>query len=469
MLPKKPSFQLSAKPLQKKYKHGAKQNNPKSQINMQSISFSTDFCKRIGLFAAMILALNSVQSTKAQTTPPTTSVPLAGNTFFSNFADEGIELSPEGITNWTNPSVLATIYVRFLQKGRFTMSLRAKTAQKSVLNAQIGGQNRTIQLEGANWRSYSLGTIQVSDTGYVALVLKGMRKDGASFGNVQSLSIGIAPEKLQFVKDDFYFGRRGPSVHLNYQLPQNKNIEWFYNEVTIPVGKDVIGSYYMANGFKEGYFGIQVNSETERRVLFSVWSPFETDNPKSIPDSLKIVMLSKGKNVYSGEFGNEGAGGQSYLRFNWKAGITYKFLTHIQPTSHNATIYTSYFFDTEASRWMLIASFKRPDTHTWYTSPHSFLENFEPERGAINRKGFYNNQWVYDTTGNWTELTTARFTNDATARKKARMDFRGGVENNQFYLSNCGFFSAFTPLNSTFTRRPTGQRPTINFNALPKE
>ena len=39
-----------------------------------------------------------------------------------------------------------------------------------------------------------------------------------------------------------------------------QDIEWFYSELTVPEGNDVIGSYFMANGFSEGYFGIQVNS-----------------------------------------------------------------------------------------------------------------------------------------------------------------------------------------------------------------
>jgi hypothetical protein len=95
------------------------------------------------------------------------------------------------------------------------------------------------------------------------------------------------------------------------------NVEWFYNEVTVPVGNDVLGSYFMADGFTGGYFGMQVNSETERHILFSVWSPFVTDNPKKIPDSLKIKLLKKGEVVHAGEFGSEGAGGQSYMNFPW--------------------------------------------------------------------------------------------------------------------------------------------------------
>lgn len=43
--------------------------------------------------------------------------------------------------------------------------------------------------------------------------------------------------------------------------------------------------------------------------------------------------------MYTGEFGNEGSGGQSYLKYNWKAGNTYKFLLQKKPhSSHRLTI-----------------------------------------------------------------------------------------------------------------------------------
>src|SRR3546814_14463863 len=84
----------------------------------------------------------------------------------------------------------------------------------------------------------------------------------------------------------WYWGRRGPSVHLNYELPPETNAELFYNEVTVPPNADVEGSFFMACGFGEGYFGFQVNSDTERRVLFSVWSPYKTDNPDDIPEEI---------------------------------------------------------------------------------------------------------------------------------------------------------------------------------------
>jgi hypothetical protein len=393
----------------------------------------------------------------------TTIIPLSGNTFFNNYGEKGIELSKRGITNWTDPSVSATVFVRFLAKGNYTFALKAKAKNASIIKVSIGKKSRNVSVKATDWATYNVGAFAIADTGYVAIQLNLIKNTA----DIEYIEINAAPDKFQYVKDDFYWGRRGPSVHLNYTLPPNKNIEWFYNEVTIPKGKDEIGSYYMSNGFKEGYMGIQVNGPQERRILFSVWSPFTTDDPKAVPDSMKIVLLRKGKDVHIGEFGDEGSGGQSYLVFNWQAEVTYKFLTRIHPNADNSTTYTSYFFDTKNEKWLLIAAFKRPKTQTWYTNAHSFLENFEPERGALNRNGLYGNQWALDTEGAWHELTKARFTNDATARKKARMDFMGGVENNQFVLSNGGFFSKYTLLNTVFERKVMRKQPIIDFEKLP--
>ena len=38
-----------------------------------------------------------------------------------------------------------------------------------------------------------------------------------------------------------------------------------------PAVEDPVHTYYMACGFQRGYFGMQVNSPTERRIIFSVW------------------------------------------------------------------------------------------------------------------------------------------------------------------------------------------------------
>jgi hypothetical protein len=269
------------------------------------------------------------------------------------------------------------------------------------------------------------------------------------------------------VKDDFHFGRRGPSVHLRYEIPsESSDIEWFYNEITIPEGNDVQGSYYMANGFAEGYFGIQVNSPTERRILFSVWSPYKTDKPGEIPDEYKIIMLKKGADVITKEFGNEGSGGQSYRKFFWKAGNTYRFLLNGHPSVNSSTDYTAYFYAPETGKWELIASFRRPKTNNYLRNLYSFLENFIPDTGPVTRKGYYSNQWIRNTKGTWIELTDVKFTADATARKESRLDYSGGIENGVFFLRNCGFFDDKTEMDKLFKRPASGKPPEIDLQGL---
>ena len=126
-----------------------------------------------------------------------------------------------------------------------------------------------------------------------------------------------------------------------------------------------------------------------------------------------------------------------------EAGTNYRFLLKGKPAGNNATDYTAYFFAPEIGQWELIASFRRPKTDTYLKRPHSFLENFHTETGNQMRKGLYTNQWIYDTNGQWHEMTKAKFTADATARKESRMDYAGGAEGTNFFMKNCGFFTGW--------------------------
>jgi outer membrane protein OmpA-like peptidoglycan-associated protein len=371
---------------------------------------------------------------------------------------------PLGGNAWGDLTVGCTVWVRVAHPGSLHVSLFALApAGGSTVNVSLGGVNHPVVLQGADTLRYDAGSWTIADTGYQAIVLKGVGKPGADFGTIRSLELsGPAAAAMAYVPNNegnyFYWGRRGPSVHLNYPVADSLHVEWFYNEVTVPVGQDIIGSYFMADGFSVGYFGMQVNSATERRILFSVWSPFTTDDPKAIPDSLRIGLVRKGPDVHVGVFGDEGSGGQSYLVYPWVAGTTYRFLLRAQPGggaqpgNENRTRFTAWFFAPEQGSWRLIASWDRPATHTWLAHLHSFLENFEPEAGDKSRSAFYGNQWIGDSAGRWQPLTRARFTGDNTARKGYRMDYAGGVNDSVFFLRNGGFFAAYTPLDSWFER-----------------
>lgn len=402
-------------------------------------------------------------------------VPIGGNSWIINPTTGTESITKAGLINWSSPSANIETYVRFEKTGTLNLSMNLRVPDgKSRLKVTLLGQSKEIDIQGDTLRDYPLGQWVIPKSGYVKITLQGVSKTGRTFAEVSEFNISGEPvdERTAFVRTNegnfFYWGRRGPSVHLRYPIPGGVEVEWFYNEVTVPKGNDVIGSYYMANGFGEGYFGMQVNSAKERRILFSVWSPFQTDDPKQIPDDQKIRLERKGAAVITNDFGNEGAGGQSFLHYNWQAGQTYKFLLRGLPGTDGYTAYTAYFLAPDAAGWQLIASFKRPKTTTYLKSLYSFLENFTPETGHIQREVQFSNQWVRSKDGQWQELTNVQFTGDNTAKKAYRMDYAGGLNPNQrFFLRNCGFFDTYTPLGSRFTRPAQNQPPSIDFTTLP--
>jgi hypothetical protein len=337
---------------------------------------------------------------------------------------------------------------------------------KSRLKVTIGKKNFTVDASGKEVHPVKIGKIR-PEPGYVTVKIRGVRKEGSIFATLSDLEVrsetpGLA---INYVKDNqdnrFYWGRRGPSVHLNYELPKEAETEYFYNELTVPVGQDPVGSYFMADGFGEGYFGMQVNGPDERRILFSVWSPFKTDRPGDIPEGEKIILMAKGEGVHTGEFGNEGSGGQSYFHYLWKAGTTYRFLLKGKPDGKGNTVYTAWFFAPEVSEWQLIASFSRPKTDHYLTRLHSFLENFSDRNGYLGRKCLYANQWCRDKNGRWFPLTKARFSGDDIARRGYRMDFAGGTEGNGFFLQNGGFFDVNTIIGTVFELTTSPLNPPV--------
>lgn len=393
-------------------------------------------------------------------------VGVSGNGYVTSQHD-GAQITDGGITRWTNPKSVVSVYFYLHQPTTADLSLLAKG--HSQIKVSYGKKQFKVALQSDEYTQVPVGKIKVRKPGYVRIDLQGISKQGEQFGEVKQVLVDNVCGESNYVKDfPDYWGRRGPSVHLAYTLPAG-DTEWFYNEVTVPKDGETMHSYYMVAGFGEGYFGMQYNASTERRVLFSVWSPFDTQDPKNIPDDQKIKLLKKGKDVHIGEFGNEGSGGQSYLKYPWKAGETYKFLMRVRPEGADHTTYTAYFYATEEKEWRLIASFSRPKTHTWYTHAHSFLENFNPEQGYLSRKVFYGNQWARSTEGKWTRVTEATFTHDATANAKVRLDYQGGeTKDNRYYLKMGGFFNESIPMGTKLHCKPTTEAPEIDWDALLK-
>ena len=396
-------------------------------------------------------------------------IPLGGNAY-SISDGEKLVIGEEGIESWTNTEKKLAIYFYSAEEWNCILTIPIETNQNTITYS-ISLNDDFFEVEVLpNKSEINLG-IHTLRKGYNIVTLKGLETTDV-FPKLTSLNIySYQLLSLNYVKENsskrFHWGRRGPSVILGYEFPQNTNIKWMYSEIEIPEGNDNIGLYAMANGSREGYFGIQVKSREERWVLFSIWSPYVTDDPSQIPEDQRIQLIKSGQDVQVDEFGNEGSGGQSYLIYPWKTGVNYSFLKSVEPDGNGNTIYTAYFKDPEEGDWRLIASFLRPQTDTWFAGPYSFLENFNPEEGHKFRKAYYRNIWAISSDDDWFQINNAEFTTDDIGSIQYRLDYQGGVESNKFYLMHCGFFDLYTEKFTELTKTDQSSPPSINFDLLP--
>lgn len=392
-------------------------------------------------------------------------IPAAGNAYLTS--DEGDDVvSAQGVRGWKGPASIR-FYFRAEAPGPLVLGLRGRLrAGSGTVRANVGAESFDIGLPLDAMSTVPIGTISVARPGYVCVELWLDARGADTLVDIDALTVRTPSSNpsLAFVKpsDDATYGRRGAQVTLWYDMPRG-NQEWLYSEVTVPVGQDRPGTYYETNGCGQAYFGIQVNSPTERRILFSVWSPFETDNPGAVPERSRVLLVKKGEGVHIGAFGNEGSGGQSYLVYPWKAGVSYRFLTRVHPVENDAwgqpcTEYTSWFGDPNAGAWRLIACWRRPATSTWITGPYAFLENFYPREGWRSRMALYGNQWCRDQAGRWREMTSALVSPDATGRSQARRDFTASVRGRCFVLEAFGFIDRTIVPDTRLTRQPNGGR-----------
>lgn len=378
-------------------------------------------------------------------------------------------ITKEGLTNWDNPEIFTRTFFFPQQPGKILVALKLKSpAGNSKLKVQLDSTGKYYEInviKSGDFRIVPVGTFSIPDARYHCIQIKGISKTGNDFPDIEAVVIsGPAAENLKYNLSEY---KGAPSTHLWYQYPKDSTIAWFYNEVTIPVGVNSTNAYYMTNGFSGGYMGIQLNSSTERRIIFSIWSNYNTNDPKEIPADYAITLIKKGKNVFTGEFGNEGSGGHSHLVFPWKHGTSYKMLIGAEPSGDH-TIYTAYYFAPENGKWNLIAQWDKTKTGGKLLSGlYSFVENFGPN-GNDFFKAEYGNQWVCTPSGTWIEMTKCSLTTTASPSKHQRYDYGAGVDNNHFYMFTGGFkeMNNLTP-HSMIERKAQGVPPNINFATLP--
>jgi len=373
-----------------------------------------------------------------------------------------------GITRWDDPLQSVNWYGKFQTVGELQAKVEVRLAPDAQLRFKLSvcGQSHEATATGNGDKLSAIvdfGTFRVDSVGYKKFSLEAMNEDVKRIANIESLVLaGPAMEGAHFNLEE---RRNAASVHLAYASPATTDAEAFYCEVTAV--EDPVATFYMACGWHRGYFGMQVNSPTERRIIFSVWdSGNEAVDRTNVDEKNRVKLMGKGEGVFSGDFGNEGTGGHSHLKYLWKTGDKQRFIVTAKPVEDTFTIFSGYWFHPDQQNWMLISSWKAPKEGGRLKGLHSFSENFGGENGHLPRKALYGNQWIRSSENRWTEVTAASFSHDPTGRT-ARFDRYMGVENGEFFLSHGGFTDGFTTFGEKFMRAATGKSPMdINLPAI---
>ena len=161
-------------------------------------------------------------------------------------------------------------YGQFTARGSMTaaVALQLPAGAHQSMRLSVGTQRHYVTVTGTGAEArVPFGEFPVADTGYLKIELT--TADGVAIPalGVNALLLdGAATIGAHFNTDP---RRNAASVHLRYPTDSTLTVTGFYNEVTAV--DDPVTTYYMATGFARGYFGMQVNSLTERRIIFSVW------------------------------------------------------------------------------------------------------------------------------------------------------------------------------------------------------
>jgi len=368
--------------------------------------------------------------------------------------------------NWKQAAKQIHFFVKIRKPGQLNVQLQFTNKWAQPIRVSVGATVLKALLPATSkFTTIKLGKVLISDTGFVQITLsvpKNTAKMRTSIAGI--LLSGMAVENMHYNHKP---RRNAASVHLKYPVADSIKTISFYNEITVPAGFDPIHTYYMACGFARGYFGMQVNSEKERRIIFSVWDAGnEAVDRNKVGTENRVVLLAKGDSVIANDFGNEGTGGHSHFIYPWKTQTTYKFLvTALTDSASQTTIYSGYFYLPEQEKWKLIASFLAPKDGKNLRNLYSFSENFVGINGQLERKVLFGNQWIQNgANGQWQELTEARFSYDVTGKMGDRIDYGASVTPaGAFELWHGGFKNATANYGQSFTRAVQQNKPVIDF------
>lgn len=387
--------------------------------------------------------------------------------------DPGVDIPvgwPESrdiVSHWEDGS-RSVVWYLYQKKGRYDFFFDSEVEKSKKMDFQMkisgcydmGFQEikRDLHLEGNGvYDTVFVATITIPETGYYRYELKPTTNPDNAIA-IRSLIFNAFDADTQVNHTDY---QSSPSVHLSFRstAPTTKSYDWIYEEILVPEGGDPLCTYYMSLGFYRGYMGIQTNSETERRVLFSIWDSKDADHDKTMTKDDFVSLVDKDEATTVNSFGSEGTGGQSYVKTaDWKTGKPVKFLMNVRRMTNNTVLYSAWYCTEEAEGWKYVATWRAPKEQRMFDGFYSFIENYWNTNGQLPRKAYYYNAWgKEDKTGKWVNFNKVRFSH-TDGNVGQRVDYEQGVAPefpDRFYMASGGY----TPTVQTADEMPLLQTP----------
>lgn len=125
-------------------------------------------------------------------------VGVSGNGYVTRQQD-GARITQRGVTHWTNPKSIVSIYFYLHQPTTADLSLYAKG--HSEIKVSYGKKGFKVNLQSDDFTKVPVGSIDIRQAGYVRIDLQGVSKSGESFGEIKQLIADNVTGKSNYVKD----------------------------------------------------------------------------------------------------------------------------------------------------------------------------------------------------------------------------------------------------------------------------
>ena len=113
-------------------------------------------------------------------------VGVSGNGYVT-CQDDGAQITDKGVTRWTNPKTVVSVFFYLHQPTKADLSLYAKG--HSEIKVCYGKKSFKVNLDSDDYTQVPVGSIDIRHAGYVRIDLQGISKRGNNFGEIKQLLV----------------------------------------------------------------------------------------------------------------------------------------------------------------------------------------------------------------------------------------------------------------------------------------